>query len=146
LQRHVYSRPVAKPKPPISAWIVAQRKLRDPEWKPRELAARLRDRGIRAEEGTVRTWEAGRKPSDDAIAEMERLFGAPAPRDQGPGDLADLVAAVRELVEEVRLSRLAQDRNADVLAELLGRVAAGRPRLEGTTSEGEPRALQGTAQ
>lgn len=86
---------MAKPKPPVSAWIVTNRKLRG--WKPADLARELRARGVRAEEGTVRTWEAGRKPSDEAIAEMERLVGVPAPRDDAPADMAGLIAALNRV-------------------------------------------------
>jgi hypothetical protein len=51
----------------------------------------------------------------------------------------DLVSVVRELVEEVRLSRLSQERSTGVLADLLGYVMAGRlPQSETEDAAGAP--------
>lgn len=98
---------MAKPKPPISSWLAQQRKAAG--LKPGELAGRLRERGLRAEEGTVRTWEAGRKPSDDAIAELERIFGAQAPTstavdvDAARGEaILAMTAAIKEQTQVMR--------------------------------------------
>lgn len=129
---------MGKPKPPVSAWIVSQRKLKT--WKPLDLARELRTRGVRAEEGTVRTWEAGRKPSAEAIAEMERLFGSAAPQET-EGDLADAIraqtAAMLELVAELRAAREAQQGRDEGLAVSLDALAESlellRPALNGTS-------------
>lgn len=48
----------------------------------------------------------------------------------------DLASAVRELVEEVRLSRLAQERSAATLADLMGVVLAGRLPQSESADEG----------
>jgi len=123
-------------KPPISAWIASERKAHG--WKVEELSARLRGMGYEAETATVRVWEAGRSPKAETIEGLERLFESKAPRDDAP-DNSDLVAAIRELVEEVRLSRLASERSGEVLAELLGVVAAGRlPRSESASASAAP--------
>lgn len=116
---------------PIGDWIKAERKRHG--WKVEELSRRLVDAGYEGEVNTVRVWESpkGRQPKADTITALERLFGASAPRESETTN-ADLASAVRELVEEVRLSRLSQERNADVLAELLGVVLAGRLPQPGT--------------
>lgn len=126
-----------KQKPPISEWIVSERKRLG--WKPADVSERLKAAGYEAEESTVQVWEAGRSPSADNIEGLERLFGSSAPREQA--DQSDLVAVIRELVEEVRLSRQASDRNADVLAQLLGVVLSGRlpqPETEGAADAPAP--------
>lgn len=59
------------------------------------------------------------------LATEKRLTLPPAPAEQEPPE-SDVAVALRELVEEVRLSRLASERSAEVLAELLGVVVQGR--------------------
>src|SRR3954452_18382300 len=96
--------PVRKPKSPVSAWIVEQRKRHDPAWKSEELARRL---GVA--ESTVRGWESGRTVSGDNLAALERLFGVESPgarADQAAdGDVArairDQTEIMRQLVEEL---------------------------------------------
>lgn len=80
---------VRKPKAPLSAWIVEQRKRLG--WKSEELAARLD-----VAESTVRGWESGRSVSADSLARMERAFGVQAPgtNEPGAGDPAGLMAAM----------------------------------------------------
>lgn len=91
-----------KPKAPLAAWIVAQRKAQIPPWKAEELAARL---GL--SDSTVRGWESGRSVSPDNLDALERLFGLQAPgRDQQSGDA--LVGAIGELVAELRAARAEQ--------------------------------------
>jgi transcriptional regulator with XRE-family HTH domain len=133
----------ARHKPPVSLWIAAERKRHG--WKVEELSRRLREAGYPAEVSTVRVWEAGRSPAPDTLGALETLFGAPAPRDE-PADQSDLVSVIRELVDEVRLSRLASDRNADVLAQLLGVVLAGRLPQSETEGADEPLVPLGNGQ
>lgn len=131
-----------KPKPPVSDWIVRERKRLG--WKPTDVSDRLKAAGYEAEVSTVQVWEAGRSPKPETIAGLERLFGSVAPREQA--DNGDMAAAIRELVEEVRLSRLASDRNADVLAQLLGVVLSGRLPQPETEAADEPLVRQGNGQ
>lgn len=95
--------------------------------------------------GKSRAWvaavEAGniRRPDPHMLAALSRELGLDyrellAVTDQlgalesptAPTPDADLASAVRELVEEVRLSRQAQERTAEVLVDLIGMVAQGR--------------------
>jgi transcriptional regulator with XRE-family HTH domain len=91
-------------KPPVSAWIAAQRKAK--RWKSEELAERLTAAGYPVAVTTVRTWEASRRPSPENIAALERLFDATAPADRPDDD--DLRSLVRLLVEELRAEREAR--------------------------------------
>ena len=109
-------------KPPISAWIVRERKRLG--LKPHDLAQRLSAMGLPVADGTPRTWEAGRSPSADNIEGLERIFGSAAPTEMAGGadstltaGLSALVEQISELVEELRASR--QER-----ADLLERVEA----------------------
>ena len=90
--------------------------------KPTEVAQRL---GVA--ETTVRGWEAGRSIAPDNVAALEALFGVPAP-DQ-PAAVAGegaLLTAIRELVEELRLSRQEQARWNRGVEETLAAVLQGR--------------------
>lgn len=106
-------------KPPVSAWLIRERKRVG--MKPGEVAARLTAMGLPVQEGTVRTWEAGRSPSPDNIEGLERIFETQAPGSVAPDTNADLAAAIRELVEELRLSRAQQ--TEDLVAVLPAAVA-----------------------
>lgn len=88
--------------------------------------------------------EAGRKPGPELLAAFEAMYGPvpPEPPREQP-DNGDMAAAIRELVEEVRLSRLASDRNADVLAQLLGVVLSGRLPQPETEAADAPLVRQG---
>lgn len=103
---------MAAPKPPVSAWIAAERKGR--AWKVEELSRRLKEAGYEAEVSTIRVWEAGRTPAPETIEGLERLFGSKAPRDvPAQTDTAALVAAIDrqtaaigELVDAIRGDRV----------------------------------------
>jgi len=90
--------------------------------KPTEVAQRL---GVA--ETTVRGWEAGRSIAPDNVAALEALFGTPAP-DQATAVAGenDLLTAIRELVEELRLSRQEQSRWNRGVEETLAAVLQGR--------------------
>lgn len=69
-----------KVKAPASLWVIAERKRLG--WKPEELAERLNEAGHAVAVGTIRVWEAGRKPGTDALEALEALFGSAAPMDE----------------------------------------------------------------
>lgn len=101
----------------VSLWIAAERKRLN--WKAEELGRRLREAGYEVADTTIRTWEAGRRPSAENIAGLERLFGVQAPAEPETGtDQAAVVAAI--------------DRQTDVLAQLVSAVS----RLDGSVSGG----------
>lgn len=129
-----------RPKPPVSLWISAERKRHG--WKVADLASRLQAAGYEAAETTVRTWEAGRSPHPDTISGLSRLFGSQAPVEPDANG-TDLALVLREIRDELRLSRLSADKNADVLAELLGVVLAGRLPQPGTASADAAPAAKG---
>lgn len=91
-------RPVTRVKPPVSAWIVRERKRLG--LTPRDLAVRLSAMGLPTAEGTPRTWEAGRSPSPDNIDGLEKIFGSHSPEAEAIGDTAYL-ARIDSLVERV---------------------------------------------
>lgn len=133
-------------KPPLAAWIVRERERKG--WKSHELARRLREAGFEAEDSTVRTWEGrnARPPKSDTVRALERLFGTAAPNGDTTalGDVPELVAAIRDLVEEMRLARQEQaewNRGVqDVLAAIGARVrAAPTGDLEPVPRAGAPR-------
>lgn len=121
-------------KPPFSAWLTAERTRRG--WKAPEVARRLRELGYQAEESTYRTWEAGRRPSPDTIAALERLFESAAPGENEPGgDAAGLVRAMTaalvattQAITDVRLELADARREAEdqrlATAELIGRLSS----------------------
>ena len=100
-KRNVRRRVRDVPKHPVSIWLIDQRKAHG--WKAEEVARRLRDAGVAAEDGTYRVWEAGRKPKDDAIRAMETLFGSVAPKDPdaGSGEMAALIARLDRQAEVI---------------------------------------------
>lgn len=91
--------PPRKPKPPVSEWIVSERKRLG--WKVPDLSQKLLDLGYDAQIPTVQVWEAGRKPRDETIDGLERLFGSTAPRENGDAS-ADVAAAIREQTAVLR--------------------------------------------
>lgn len=98
---------MGRPKSPIKAWIVEQRKAHG--WKSDELAQRLD-----VSESTVRGWEAasGGQPKAENIDALERVFGVTfSGRDEPPGDQAAIVAAVREQTEAIREQTAMIERN-----------------------------------
>lgn len=124
-------------KPPLAAWIVRERKRMN--LKPADIAERLRAMGLEVKEQTVKVWEsnADRRPDPNNIDGLERLFGSRAPvaasdRDQGAVALAvaEQTEVLRQLVEETRMSRVAQETTAKALGELAGLVARALRREE----------------
>lgn len=102
-------------KPPVSAWIIRERKRLG--LKPKDLASRLSDAWLPVTEGTVRTWEAGRRPHPDNVEGLERIFGTRSPDYMaGSGGLisgmpgpADLTRLYELLETQTRaISQLAQ--------------------------------------
>lgn len=128
-------------KPPVSAWIISERKRKG--WKVADLSSALKAAGYDAEPSTVGVWEAGRKPRGETIEGLERIFGSSAPRDEPqPTDMAvllakmdrqtDAIEAVAKALLELitRLDRdqaLARQERAQI-AELVG-IAARAPSL-----------------
>lgn len=131
-------------KPPVSAWIVSERKRLG--WKVGDLSSALKAAGYDAEPSTIGVWEAGRKPRGETIEGLERIFGSSAPREQPESmDLSTLFAkmdrqtdaiesvahALLELVTRLdRGQALARQERAQI-AELVG-IAARAPSLAGT--------------
>lgn len=116
-KRNVGRRVRDVPKHPVSLWLIAERKRHG--WKAEEVARRLRDAGIQAEETTYRVWEAGRKPKDDAIRAMETLFGSKAPGDptaSGQPDLTRLIDSQARLTAAIEAQTAAITRLADQMA------------------------------
>lgn len=131
-----------KHKPPISAWIASERKRHG--WKVDELSRRLTDAGYEAQPPTIQVWEAGRKPRDETVSALERLFGSAAPRDQPASDAntavlraiekqtemlerqwaatTALVGNLTALVEEMRMSRAEQSGRDTALVDILARL------------------------
>lgn len=123
---------------PFGAWAFHARDALD--LSVEEVASRL---GYHP--ASMRKMESGSAPpSRRMIRELPALYGEiageksvtlpppPAGEPEGPTDAA---SAIRELVEEVRLSRLAQERTAAVLVDLIGLVAQGRPLLSESAAE-----------
>ena len=117
-------------KPPVSAWIIRERKRLG--LKPKDLAERLTDAGLPVTEGTVRTWEAGRRPHPDNVEGLERIFGTRSPDYMagsgglisgmpGPADLAlrDALAAQAEGFARMLAFALDRDRSVEARIRLL---------------------------
>jgi transcriptional regulator with XRE-family HTH domain len=85
----------------VSLWLIDNRKRLG--HKPADVAARV---GV--SETTVRGWEAGRSIGASSVAALEGYFGVEAPREREPVNLDDLVAAMRELIAELRAEREAR--------------------------------------
>lgn len=120
-----------KPKPPISDWIVRERKRMG--WKVPDLSKRLLDLGYDAQVSTVQVWEAGRSPRPETITALERLFGSAAPREVA-GANPDYLAVLTRIADAVERMQVAQEETAAHLAAILG--AAEHPRRAGTPAEG----------
>lgn len=121
-----------RPKPPISAWIVRERKRLG--LKPPDLAARLTAMGLPVADGTPRTWEAGRSPSPENIEGLERIFGTVAPNTETSGngstlapEVSALITSISALIEEIRSARRERaDLEERVLALELAAKLQGR--------------------
>lgn len=103
-----------KPKPPVNAWLIAQRKARG--WKPADVA-----RYVDVAEPTVRGWESGRSIRDDMIDRLERTFGTTAPREMSfDGPFLDLGPLLERLDRQAAAIE-AQAAAINRLAAVLGR-------------------------
>jgi hypothetical protein len=125
----------------FGAWLRRERTARF-ENVPKAVAALKREAGYGIAPSVWAELESGsRRPSDEQRERLTGYFGSEPATLVGGGDA--LVAAIRELTDEVRASRLAQDRNADVLAQLLAVVVEGASSRTGNA--GGARDRQGTA-
>lgn len=127
-------------KPALALWIADRRKAMN--LKPDSLAYELGRLGYEVKEATVRGWEAGAKPSDEAIRAMERLFASEAPGDEpevATGDTAALIAALE--VQTQAMTALLNE--ARILFQMQARLvlelaATDRERLERAGFEVRP--------
>jgi hypothetical protein len=132
-------------KPPFAAWLIAQRKAQRPVLKAEEVARRLREAGLQAEDSTYRTWESAsdRRPAPETIAALERMFGSRAPGNAEPS--GDLASAIMALVTECRRWREEdRDRIAD-LERIVAGMAAERLSSQGTEGPKAPLAPRAKA-
>ena len=128
-------------KTPLQLWIADHRKAL--ELSSLDLANLT---GVT--EDTARGWESRGRPSQDAIEKLEKRFGEPAPegdRPIGVGDQAALVDAIRDLVDELRLSRIRQESFDEQVLALLAAATGGSPAREEQPSGSERAAPAGTA-
>jgi transcriptional regulator with XRE-family HTH domain len=121
-------------KPPFAAWLVEQREKAG--LKAEEVARRLREAGLQAEDSTYRTWEsnANRRPAPDTVAVLEQMFSSTAPSDDVGAGSPDVAAAIdrqteaiRELVDELRASRDRDGERDEALVRLVQVLASQRP-------------------
>jgi transcriptional regulator with XRE-family HTH domain len=104
---------------------------------------------------SLRKVESGSaEPSRRIVRELPALYRtiavekgvalSPAPAEEAPNAVSsDLAQILSEIRDELRLSRLVSERSAEVLAELLGTLAAGRLPLSETPSADDARAESG---
>jgi transcriptional regulator with XRE-family HTH domain len=111
---------VRKPKSPLAAWIVDQRKRLG--WKSEELAARLD-----VAESTVRGWESGRSVSAESITRLERAFGVEAPgsHDSTGGDVAGAIREQAASNDRLAEAMQAQAEAFTTLAASIDRASTG---------------------
>ena len=129
-----------RPKPAQNAWLIEQRKRRG--WKPEDVADRL-DVSV----ATVRGWESGRGIGPDSMTRLEALFGVAAPGHEQPTSdaaMLELADAIRDLVEELRLSRAGQVEATAVAFQALGALGAGVRGPAGTQNGSEHEDRVGT--
>lgn len=100
---------MARPKPPIAAWIARERHRL--ELKAGELAKKLADQGVEVTEQTIRVWESysGRKPSAFNLEALERIFGSRAPVEAPEVDILAVVTRQSEAIADL-LEQLAEER------------------------------------
>lgn len=132
------------PKPPLSQWINAQRKLH------RETVEEVA-RVVNRSPATVRGWESGRPPKDDdvSVVVLQRHWESVAPKTETPADLA---TALMEQARVIQAQVDAIDRQSDaireqtaVLERVLERLTDPELRqreLEGVTDVQEFRVLE----
>lgn len=128
--------PPRKAKPPVSEWIIRERKRLG--WKPTDVSERLKAAGYEAEVSTVQVWEAGRSPRAETIEALEHIFGSQAPTDTPQAANTEVIAAIRALtaaseaqaaaltaiLEEMKVSREATQGRSEGLAAALGDLAS----------------------
>lgn len=89
-------------------------------------------------EDTARGWESRGRPSEDALAILARTFGQPAP--DAPSvqveDQSALIAAIADLVAEMRLTREEQARWNRGVEETLAAVLQARKPATPTVDRG----------
>lgn len=131
-------------KPPFSAWLSAERRRHG--LKVDEVARRLRELGFPAEESTYRTWEAGRRPAQETVVALERMFGTAAPGEDAAaqGDVAAAIdrqtAVITALVDELRAAREDRDRIAGLERAVEQLLAAVGPIERAGAASRAPRA------
>lgn len=106
-------------KPPVSAWLIRERKRAG--MKPAEVAARLTALGLPVQEGTVRTWEAGRSPSPENVEGLERIFESRSPAASSDKDAtvpSELVSLLRRQAEAQEATTRAIEANTDMLRQV----------------------------
>lgn len=87
------------------------------------LSRLLEAEGIGAAVETIRGWEAGARPSDDAIRAMERIFGDKAP--ELPPESALVAAAIDRLTAAVQAQTQALLHRQDVFERWARGLATG---------------------
>ncbi len=116
----------------IGAWMRRERLARD--WSNRQVLAALNAHGVRfTDDAYYRQVEAGtngKRPGPELLAALVAIYGTkpepfPVPEPVPASDLGDLVAAIRELVAEMRLSRAAQPDVTQVVERVAAALAAG---------------------
>ena len=129
-------------KTPMQLWIADNRKRLKEE--PADLA-RLTSVTV----DTARGWESRGRPSEDAIAILERHFGQPAPRAEREAPQDELVAAIRDqtaaitaLIEELRAER-SDDREARLRVVEALVLPQGQPAAGASPRQSAPRASVG---
>jgi transcriptional regulator with XRE-family HTH domain len=117
-------------------WLVAARQAKGYETATKALQA-MAAAGIAIGKSTYAEYESGSKaPSKNHLPLLEAFWG-PAPEvNAEPTDQTDLVVAIRELVDEMRLSRAQQDESTQALLRAVAAVlpsTQGRPGTSGDT-------------
>jgi hypothetical protein len=109
-------------KTPVQLWIGDKR--REFGLIPRDIAALT---GV--SEDTARGWESRGRPSQEALAILERRFGEAAPpeRNEYVGNLAELSSAVRELIVALRelVAEIRRNRLSEPAVDVSGAQEAG---------------------
>lgn len=135
---------------PFAAWL--RREVRARKWKESEARTRFEAAAPGVSFSSYRDLEAGnRPPTKDQRRGIEAVLGRIPEFEPVPAtDQASVVTAIaaqtevlRQLVEETRLSRVAQETAAEALGELAGLVARALRRGD-TPAEPELADLVGT--
>ena len=125
-------------KTPLQLWIADNRKRLSLE--PADLA---RLTGVT--EATVRGWESRGRPSEDALAVLERRFGLAAPREaQASGYGSDVALAIREQTAALVEAIQARDKVIEALLSELAtyrRQTVERQTVERSLLEALPEAI-----